>query len=295
MPLAASLALALVLPPADAAPPESPLSECEIGEHDETTTLLMCRNWMASAAHMAADPGVWEAMVSAHLAGVALASGASLADEHIPRTIAGRAFLTAALVLGEPDTPILRGTVAWPAQPGPSLDLFSCIYPVRDPFGAPRCDVALETLVARGIPAGLPAVQPDVPRIAGRQVPVGEGCQAQSEVYAGMINCMAQGGGSLQWVQLDQPATPQDLAALREGALRELQAMRPGTWTTEQVACRLEGAAGTCWRFSQEGEPPQRRSLVAYAEFRGIPLVAKCLYKGEPGALLAPCTEILEF
>lgn len=295
MPPLTTLVLAALLRPALAAPPAGPLAECEIGDHDEATTLLMCRNWMVSAAHVPAEPRVWDAMVSAHLAGVALGSGATLGEEHLPRTIAGRAFLTAALVMGEQASPVLRGTVAWPAQESPTMDLFSCIFPVRDPEGARRCDAALEALVAHGVPAGLPAHVSSVPRIVGRVVPVAAGCHAQSEAHAGMINCMPQGGGSVQWVQLGQPATPQELAALREGSLRELQAMRPGTWTTEEVACRLEGAAGTCWRFSQEGESPPRRSLAAYAVFRGIPLVAKCLYKGEPGALPPPCSEILAF
>ncbi|MFH1468323.1 MAG: hypothetical protein ABIO70_28300 [Pseudomonadota bacterium] len=286
--------LALVAPLTHAAPP-APLAECEVVNRDATSALLICRNWMASAAHLRVEGDTWDAMVAAHMAGLELGSGATLGEAQTPRTVAGRPFLSSTITMGDAAAPQMVGTIVWPAKPAATLDVFSCMVTAQDPEGAARCDAALAALVTGGVPEGLPAHDPAIPSIIGRPVPVAEGCAAQADPAAGMINCMSQGGGSLQWMKLVAPGTPEELTALREGSLRELQTMRPGTWTTEEIACSIEDAPGTCWRFSQEGEAPQRRSLVAYALFRGIPLVAKCLYRGEAGALPAPCAEILAF
>jgi hypothetical protein len=295
-----AIALAFCAAPAGASPPtpfaDGPFAECHQGHSDPGNTMAVCRNWVANTTRMPAADEAWDAMVTTHMVGYARGSGGVVGEERQPVVLAGRNFVMTTVTAGGETAPTLQGIIAWPAEPQPTIEIHSCLVSTLDPDGPARCPEVLEALVSTGIPEGLPILDPEAPQFVKRPVPVGAQCISQAEPYRAMINCMPRGGGALDWMQLEVAAKPEELTMLRDATLRELQTMRPGEWTVEDTSCQMEGVPSTCWQYTQQdGEPPARQALLVYGEFRGIPLVAKCLYKGEASALPQPCDDVLSF
>ncbi len=295
-------AIALILCAASAsatpAPPtgEGPFAECHLGQTDAVNTMIVCRNWLANTARMPAEDQVWDTMVSTFLTGFALGSDGGVSEERQPVTLGGRAFVMATVTVGDESAPTMRGVVAWPAEPQSILEAHSCLVSARDPDGTARCPTVLEALATTGVPEDLPTIDPQQPAIVGRPIPHDPACQAHHDPFRGMIDCMPMGGGAVDWMQMEVAATPEELEMLQSGTLGNLKMMSPGEWAVADTDCTLEGAQARCWQYTQQStEGPARQVLLAYGGFRGIPLLAKCVYKGEASQLPEPCGGILGF